>query len=294
MRFLTEEHIMRAHYLTTLLTPVVLLLGLAWLATPAFAAPPARVQICHIPPDDPDNFHTITVIENSLSGHLGHGDLGGACDESCQTLCGDGNACTIAECDPAGFGCVPNDPVDCDDQDLCTTDTCDPASGCGNAPQVCDAPDLCTVGMCAQDTGECVNSPVVCAVVGETCNLSTGDCEDPSLSLCPCANLWLNSSDGATPVDEFDLSVLNCGAGFLNDDLIFLIVNGLDPITLTSVSYVMGAPNPEPDDVGVCSDNRTVEGDKIRHDRLNLLNRQWLTSEFESCKQFLQDHGCVF
>ena len=167
---------MRARCLTALSTLPLLLLGLAWLAPPAFAAPTAKVQLCHIPPGNPDGFHTITISASALSAHLAHGDLGGACDENCQALCDeDGDVCTIAECDPSG-GCAPADPVDCDDRNLCTTDSCDPDLGCGNTPVECNAPDRCTVSMCARDTGECVDSPLACPD-GQRCNPDNGLCE---------------------------------------------------------------------------------------------------------------------
>ena len=56
---------MRARCLTALSTLTLLVLGLAWLATPAFAAPAAKVQLCHIPPGNPDGFHTITISDNA-------------------------------------------------------------------------------------------------------------------------------------------------------------------------------------------------------------------------------------
>ena len=56
---------MRARCLTALSTLTLLVLGLAWLATPAFAAPAAKVQLCHIPPGNPDGFHTITISEGT-------------------------------------------------------------------------------------------------------------------------------------------------------------------------------------------------------------------------------------
>jgi hypothetical protein len=42
----------------------------------------AKVTICHIPPGNPDNAHTITVSENAVPAHLAHGDTLGECYES--------------------------------------------------------------------------------------------------------------------------------------------------------------------------------------------------------------------
>ncbi len=41
----------------------------------ATAAMAAKVNVCHIPPSDPDNWHTISVSSNALAAHLGHGRL---------------------------------------------------------------------------------------------------------------------------------------------------------------------------------------------------------------------------
>ena len=103
----------------------VLILGLL-LVAPAYAG--NTVQVCHIPPDDPANFHTITVSENALPAHLAHGDLLGGCGDSCETLCDDSNACTIDACD-ADEECIYS-PVDCNDSNVCTADSCDVADGC--------------------------------------------------------------------------------------------------------------------------------------------------------------------
>lgn len=56
-------------------------------AVPASAAPASRVDVCHIPPGNPGNFHTIRVSENALSAHLSHGDVLGSCNNICATLC---------------------------------------------------------------------------------------------------------------------------------------------------------------------------------------------------------------
>jgi hypothetical protein len=69
---------------------IVASLGLAFVAGFLFVGPSsalaenAKVEICHIPPDNPYNFHTITVSENALEAHLAHGDFKGLCN-----ACGD-------------------------------------------------------------------------------------------------------------------------------------------------------------------------------------------------------------
>ncbi len=50
-----------------------------------------KVDVCHIPPDNPDNFHTKSVSENAVPSHLGHGDFLGACTTQAETLCDDQN-----------------------------------------------------------------------------------------------------------------------------------------------------------------------------------------------------------
>ncbi len=41
--------------------------------------PPAKVTICHIPPGNPANAHTITISANALAAHMAHGDTTGIC-----------------------------------------------------------------------------------------------------------------------------------------------------------------------------------------------------------------------
>lgn len=55
-------------------------------ATAALAASAApKVTICHIPPGNPGNAHTITVGEPAVNAHVGnHGDTLGACDNDNQ------------------------------------------------------------------------------------------------------------------------------------------------------------------------------------------------------------------
>ena len=121
-----------SHRPRKVITHVVLLLGAALLVSPAWAAPAAKVEVCHFPPGNPDNFHTITISEKALSTHLAHGDLAGACNALCADICDDFDACTVddsGDCERVGCPTV-REFVDCDDGLACSTDTCDTSLGC--------------------------------------------------------------------------------------------------------------------------------------------------------------------
>jgi hypothetical protein len=65
-------------------TAVVMIAGLAVSVTQqaAFAQPtnPKKVTICHIPPENPDERHTITIGAPAVAAHVrNHGDYIGAC-----------------------------------------------------------------------------------------------------------------------------------------------------------------------------------------------------------------------
>lgn len=55
-------------------------IGITVLYVPGAMAQASKVDVCHIPPGNPDNVHTITISENALAVHLDHGDNIGACD----------------------------------------------------------------------------------------------------------------------------------------------------------------------------------------------------------------------
>lgn len=156
--------------------------------TQVILAAPDKVQVCHIPPSDLGNFHTITISEKALDAHLSHGDLPGPCSESEAILCDDENACTIDKIDPETGTCmIEHAPVDCDDGLLCTTDSCDPVVGCQNVPTVCDDGDVCTVDACNPYDGQCTETPKDCGVLG-VC-LSDGLCHYP------CGGIVISSVD---------------------------------------------------------------------------------------------------
>jgi hypothetical protein len=170
------------------------------------------IEICHIPPGNPSNFHTITVSENALDAHSAHGDPVGSCNENCNDLCSDGNACTVDhfnDCEEEG--CIPEadrPPLFCDDGDYCNgIETCDPATGCQDGVDPCQAPLLCDEPNarcvdCLQDSdcpdgstcndGSCFGPDPECA--GATCQTFI-PCEGNSCASPVCGTL---SSDGTT------------------------------------------------------------------------------------------------
>lgn len=139
---------------------------LVTLATSAAWA--GKTTICHFPPGNPANFHTITVGDNAVNAHVNnHGDLVGSCLENCETICDDGNACTIdVVSDPDQCICTaePRPQVDCNDSNPCTADACDAVNGtCTNDPgplngATCDDGDPDTTGETCQN-GSCVACP---------------------------------------------------------------------------------------------------------------------------------------
>ena len=46
-----------------------------------------KVLVCHIPPGNPDNWHTISVDQHAVPAHLAHGDFLGSCEEALVTIC---------------------------------------------------------------------------------------------------------------------------------------------------------------------------------------------------------------
>jgi hypothetical protein len=132
----------------------------AFAATMAQAAPLPKVTICHIPPGNPENAHTITISENALAAHINnHGDILGACTPTCEAICDDGNACQ-SDCSLEDGQCE-YEPVDCSDSLLCTVDSCDEETGCLNLPVDCDDGEECTTDLCSEfDDGACLHAPV--------------------------------------------------------------------------------------------------------------------------------------
>ena len=67
---------MKRNWKLTILVAVLVVLG----AAAVFADSAGKVDICHIPPGNPENAHVINVSVNAVRAHLAHGDTLGECD----------------------------------------------------------------------------------------------------------------------------------------------------------------------------------------------------------------------
>ena len=77
-----------------------------------------KVTICHIPPGNPANAHSITVGAPAVRAHLAHGDSVGACGGGGGGCGGVGAACTATSQCCAGLTCVS------DSMELCSGGQC--------------------------------------------------------------------------------------------------------------------------------------------------------------------------
>jgi hypothetical protein len=196
---------MRPHLVLLGSCTTVLLAVLALSVAPAFAGGNhggvigggGKICLCHIPPGDPANEHTICVGAPAVQAHIRHGDTIGACVASCGgstgTTCEAGKFCKhpAGVCDPAAEGVCVSIPTSCTDtpgpvcgcdgttyDNSCLADTagvgilhagacaCEAPSACGGtsgatcaAGEFCEKPD----GACAADAaGVCKPTPGTC------------------------------------------------------------------------------------------------------------------------------------
>ncbi len=93
-----------------------------------------KVTICHIPPGNPANAHTIDVGEPAVSAHLAHGDYCGPCRGSGGGSSSPGGGAPGP--DDAG---TPNPTPSCAEQ----------GSACGPGLPACCIGLICPMGQCA-------------------------------------------------------------------------------------------------------------------------------------------------
>ena len=130
----------------------------------AAAAPKGSETICHVPPGNSENAHTLVVSAAALPAHLAHGDLLGACPTACQA---NGGTCSSnAECcsDYCGGG-------------TCSTPCSQNGSACATGGDCCSG--HCNAGTCATP---CAANGGACTDGGDCCS---GQCNS-NLCVPPC------------------------------------------------------------------------------------------------------------
>ena len=146
-------------FLVAMFVAVVAVFG----ASTVQADPLPKITICHIPPGNPANWHTITISENALPAHYdNHGDFPGNCSANCEELCDDSDPCTI-DVDQEAEDCVclvERVPVDCGPITACAAVSCDPESGCLSTPTICDDFNECTADTCSESYSGCIYAPL--------------------------------------------------------------------------------------------------------------------------------------
>ena len=83
-------------------------IGIAAFHIPGALAQEAKVDVCHIPPGNPENAHTITISENALAAHLEHGDNIGPCGTAPTTDVREYPSPSACTCPKAGVWRVTN------------------------------------------------------------------------------------------------------------------------------------------------------------------------------------------
>jgi len=58
---------------------IALAATLGFMSGSAYAHPEGKVEICHLPPGNPENVQNIEIGISALEAHLAHGDLLGEC-----------------------------------------------------------------------------------------------------------------------------------------------------------------------------------------------------------------------
>jgi hypothetical protein len=109
-------------------------------AGPEDACSDGKCTICHVPPGNPDNAHTIRVGEPAVEAHLAHGDHLGDCDDAPAPADDDGDSDSDSDSDSdADFDSDADSDGDSDDvceDDAGVIDESAPDAGFATPPAV--------------------------------------------------------------------------------------------------------------------------------------------------------------
>ena len=145
----------------------------------------SKVCICHHPPGNPENGHTICIGEPAVPAHLRHGDTMGECPVICDGNedCRANQFCKRADgvCDEGASGVCTNLPVTCPTTiaPVCGCDgkTYDNACAASAAGVNVASEGACAGGPCGGETG------ITCAE-GQFCKTEVGACDANAEGIC--------------------------------------------------------------------------------------------------------------
>jgi len=174
---------------------ILFLCSLALLAAPVAAGGKSsqcsgggkgKVTVCHRPPGNPANSHTLSISKSALKAHLGHGDVLGRCAPTCAA---DG-----ADCAAAGDCCSDN----------CDAGVC--AAACGTSGQGCESGADCCSGVCTDTSKTCADQCTIGPELhGPPCERDLDCCEGQGvciIGLCYPENLGCSMPGAPCNPDE--------------------------------------------------------------------------------------------
>jgi hypothetical protein len=146
-----------------------------------------KTCVCHIPPGNPDNAHTICIGAPAVAAHLAHGDTVGACavDTSCEPVaCGGstGTSCAIDQfCMRSEGSCAPDTQGTCTEIPLTCPTLSNPVCGCDGVTYM-NACFAQAAGMTVQHAGACTPGVACGGEGGAAC--PTGQFCKPPVGVC--------------------------------------------------------------------------------------------------------------
>jgi LPXTG-motif cell wall-anchored protein len=176
---------------------------------PAAAGPDdGKITICHVPPGNPANAHTIEISVNALPAHLAHGDTVGACTypPRNQALLAPGTVAPGASFQATFVGCALGETVNFVFNGTTTPVACNGPAGSSRLPNLAGIPSA-AVTLVAPTTPGAYTMVATGATSGATASATV-----TVLGAAPSGGLPATGSDSA-PTARIGAGLIAVGAG---------------------------------------------------------------------------------